>query len=139
MNKVLAQGAWRALVVGLAALVSVGSAEEIDTTPIKVGYQQAFTKLRPRRPVVLTHAGDGSNRIFVCTQQGVISFFENRADAEELTTFLDIESQVVYSDRKNEEGLLGLAFHPNYKDNGEFFVYYTTTDEPQSRPTSCTC
>lgn len=131
MNKVVTRGAWRALVVGLAALVTVGFAEEIDTTPIKVGYQQAFTKLRPRRPVVLTHAGDGSDRIFVCTQQGVISFFENRADADELTTFLDIESQVVYSDRKNEEGLLGLAFHPNYKDNGEFFVYYTTTDEPQ--------
>jgi glucose/arabinose dehydrogenase len=42
-----------------------------------------------------------------------------------MQTFLDIRERVQYDDRENEEGLLGLAFHPRYKENGEFFVYYS--------------
>ncbi|HMO36352.1 MAG TPA: PQQ-dependent sugar dehydrogenase, partial [Gemmatales bacterium] len=79
----------------------------------------------PLRPVVLTHAGDGSRRNFVCTQHGVIHVFPNKPDVQETTVFLDLQKQVNYHDNKNEEGLLGLAFHPEYKKNGEFFVYYT--------------
>ena len=41
-----------------------------------------------------------------------------------MKTFLDIRDRVQYDDKENEEGLLGLAFHPKYKENGEFFVYY---------------
>ena len=40
--------------------------------------------------------------------------------------FLDLQNRVKYNDNENEEGFLGLAFHPNYKKNGEFFVFYTT-------------
>ncbi len=131
MNRV-----WRiGLVVSLMA-TSIGilplAAETVDETPLPVRYEQTFTNLRPRRPVVITHAGDGSNRLFVATQQGVIHVFPNRSDVAATSTFLDIESQVVYSDRQNEEGLLGLAFHPHYADNGEFFVYYTTTQAPRT-------
>ncbi len=107
-------------------------AQSVDETPLPVRYEPAFAKLRPRRPVVITHAGDGSNRLFVVTQQGVVHAFPNRPDAEETTTFLDIESKVVYADRQNEEGLLGLAFHPKYAENGQFFVYYTTKAAPQT-------
>ena len=39
--------------------------------------------------------------------------------------FLDLHAKVKYDDRENEEGLLGMAFHPDYKKNGEFFVFYT--------------
>jgi glucose/arabinose dehydrogenase len=79
----------------------------------------------PLRPVLLTHAGDGSNRIFVGTQHGVIHVFPNKPDVKQTKVFLDIQKLVNYNDNKNEEGLLGLAFHPDYKKNGEFFVYYT--------------
>jgi quinoprotein glucose dehydrogenase len=105
---------------------------EVDESPLAVEVVRAFPKLRLRRPVVFTHAGDGSNRVFVCTQQGVIWSFPNdqNVDEDDVTTFLDIESRVVYKDHENEEGLLGLAFHPRYRENGQFFVYYTTTDVP---------
>ena len=39
--------------------------------------------------------------------------------------FLDIQDRVAYDDKTNEEGFLGLTFHPKYKENGEFFVFYT--------------
>lgn len=89
-------------------------------------------KAVPLRPIVLTHAGDGSNRVFVATQHGVIHVFENRQNVKQSTVYLDITSKVSYSDRQNEEGLLGFAFHPNYKKNGQFFVYYTTTAAPHT-------
>jgi glucose/arabinose dehydrogenase len=98
-----------------------------DWEPVTAdGKPQAF------RPIVLTHAGDGSNRVFVATQRGVIHTFPNDQHAEQTEVFLDIEKKVSYNDKQNEEGLLGLAFHPQYRKNGEFFIYYTTTEEPQT-------
>lgn len=88
-------------------------------------------RVRSFRPIVLTHANDGSNRIFVATQRGVLHVFPNDQQVKKSKVFLDIESKVVYNDRQNEEGLLGMTFHPNYKENGQFFIYYTTRDEPQ--------
>jgi glucose/arabinose dehydrogenase len=79
----------------------------------------------PLRPIVLTHAGDGSNRVFVATQHGVIHVFPNSQRAKKTKVFLDIQKHVTYSDAQNEEGFLGLAFHPKYSRNGEFFVFYT--------------
>lgn len=79
----------------------------------------------PLRPIVLTHANDQSGRTFVATQHGVIHVFPNKPDVKKTKIFLDIQDRVTYKDTQNEEGFLGLAFHPKYKQNGEFFVYYT--------------
>ena len=49
-----------------------------------------------------------------------------------MKTFLDIRDRVQYDDKENEEGFLGLAFHPKYKENGEFFVYYTAKPTPEN-------
>jgi glucose/arabinose dehydrogenase len=73
----------------------------------------------------LTHAGDGSDRVFVGIQQGIIHVFPNDQKAEQTKIFLDIKKQVFYDDKENEQGLLGLAFHPQYKKTGEFFLFYT--------------
>ncbi len=89
-------------------------------------------RVRSFRPIVLTHANDGSDRVFVATQRGVIHVFPNDQKAKRSNVFLDIESKVVYKDRQNEEGLLGFTFHPNFKENGQFFIYYTTRDRPQT-------
>ncbi len=84
----------------------------------------AFPNLTFQRPVELTYAGDGTNRLFVAEQQGRIHVFPNRADAPTTKLFLDIH-EIVLRDG-DEEGLLGLAFHPNYRANGRFYVYYST-------------
>jgi len=86
----------------------------------------AFPNLTFTRPVDLTYADDGTNRLFVVEQQGRIYSFENDSKASEKQLFLDIRERV--DDRGNEEGLLGLAFHPDYKDNGYFFIDYTATN-----------
>ena len=66
----------------------------------------AFTKLTFQRPVFFTHAGDGSNRVFVVEQPGRILVMENRFDVETAEVFLDIRTKVRM--RHNEEGLLSL-------------------------------
>jgi glucose/arabinose dehydrogenase len=88
-----------------------------------VGTQVAFPNLSFDRPVDFQHAGDNSGRIFVVEQRGVINVFQNDSEVEEKRIFLNIESKV--NDQGNEEGLLGLAFHPDYENNGYFFVNYT--------------
>jgi glucose/arabinose dehydrogenase/sugar lactone lactonase YvrE len=81
------------------------------------------------RPVVLTHSGDGSNRVFVGTQHGAIHVFPNDQKATATTLFLNIEDRVSYKDETNEEGFLGLTFHPRFKENGYFYVFYTLKSE----------
>ena len=86
--------------------------------------EPAFPNLHFDRPVALTHAGD--DRLFVVEQEGRIYTFVNDAAVETATLFLDIRDLV--NDAGNEEGLLSLAFHPNFQENGYFFVDYTTSD-----------
>ena len=71
-------------------------------------------------PLFLTQAGDGSGRLFVVEQPGRIRVLEGRVLLP--ASFLDITKQVLSG---GERGLLGLAFHPDYRRNGRFFVNYT--------------
>ena len=54
----------------------------------------------PLRPLVLTHAGDGSNRVFVAIQQGTIHVFPNDPKADKTKVFLDIRSGSATATRK---------------------------------------
>jgi len=99
-----------------------------EETPIDKGslaVMEAFPNLTFNRPLDFQHAGDGSNRVFVVEQRGVISVFSNDPEVESKNTFLDISPRV--SNQGNEEGLLGLAFHPDYENNGYFYVNYSAT------------
>lgn len=112
---------------------------EVDESPLSARFEVAFPNLKwtgwddgsekgqpnPLRPIVLTHPNDGTNRIFVATQHGVIHVFDNNDKATETKVFLDLSSRVRYNDKQNEEGFLGMALHPKFKDNGEIFVFYT--------------
>jgi glucose/arabinose dehydrogenase len=71
-------------------------------------------------PVGVTNAGDGSGRLFILEQAGMIRIFQNGNLLP--TPFLDIHDQVLSG---GERGLLGLAFHPQYSQNGYFYVNYT--------------
>ncbi len=99
--------------------------QPMPDTPLAVKAVRAFPELKFSRPVLLTNAGDGSNRLFVVQQQGKIFVFPNKADVEDADLFMDWEKKTVYKNEEFEEGVLGLAFHPKFKTNGEFFMYYT--------------
>ncbi|TXE06460.1 PQQ-dependent sugar dehydrogenase [Algoriphagus aquimarinus] len=106
---------------------SACSQDKSSNSPnLKFTVEEAYPKLSFTRPVDFQHAGDNSNRVFVVEQRGVISVLQNEAGASTKTDFLAIESKV--DDSGNEEGLLGLAFHPNYKSNGFFYVNYTANN-----------
>lgn len=95
-----------------------------DPPPEPGTYQveNAFPNLSFSSPLFLDHAGDGSNRLFVVERGGTIQVFENDASTSNATTFLDISDRLVSG---GEQGLLGLAFHPDYENNGYFYVNYT--------------
>lgn len=76
------------------------------------------------RPVDLQHAGDGSGRLFIIEKVGRIRIWQAGKLIE--FPFLNISERVGSSG--NEQGLLGLAFHPNYAENGLFFVNYTNNN-----------
>ena len=71
-------------------------------------------------PLYLTHAADGSGRLFLVEQEGSIRIVEHGMLLKK--PFLDIADRVLSG---GERGLLGLAFHPDYRRNGRFFVNYT--------------
>ena len=74
-------------------------------------------------PLLVTNAGDGSNRIFVVEQGGTVRVVEGSAASAD--PFLDISE---LTEASGEQGLLGLAFHPDYETNGRLFVNYTDNE-----------
>jgi glucose/arabinose dehydrogenase len=100
--------------LALLALFSTAAAAQ------QVELQQIASGLN--RPVAITHAGD--NRLFIVLQGGTIVIHDGTSLLP--GTFLDITSLI--GDSSNEKGLLGLAFHPRYAENGFFFVNYTDTN-----------
>jgi glucose/arabinose dehydrogenase len=100
--------------IGVLLLLSCGmvrAASTIDLEPIATSLI---------RPVAITHAGDSSNRLFITLQEGQIVIYNGTQVLP--TPFLDINSLVSCC---GEQGLLSVAFHPNYPSNGFFYVNYT--------------
>ena len=90
--------------------------------PRPVTAVDAFPSLNFASPVVVTHSGDGTDRLFVAELGGRIRVFDNDEATASSTLFLDISPVVVTG---SERGLLGLAFDPDYGTNGYFYVYYS--------------
>ncbi len=91
-------------------------------------------RVRPLRLLELTYAKDDSNRLFVASQYGAIWTFQNQPDVSKSHMLLDLRGKV-YDWKKpgaNEQGLLGLAMHPNFAANGYFYVYYSHPDNKRS-------
>jgi glucose/arabinose dehydrogenase len=75
-------------------------------------------------PVQVVNAGDGSGRLFVVEQGGVVRVVKNGVLLP--TPFINIADLLSTG---GERGLLGIAFHPNYKTNGRFFLYFTRRND----------
>lgn len=93
-------------------LVQFSFGQQINIQQIATGFSS---------PLNIQNAGD--NRLFIVEQGGLIKILDNGNTNP--TPFLDISNQVSSS---GEQGLLGLAFHPNYQTNGKFYIYYTDTN-----------
>ncbi|CAM9864167.1 unnamed protein product [Bubo scandiacus] len=82
-----------------------------------------------RNPVLMVHANDHTHRMFIAEQVGVIwVYLPDGSRLEE--PFLDIKSIVLATPWIGDErGFLGMAFHPKYKSNGKFYIYYSYMDK----------
>ncbi|MHB1178543.1 MAG: PQQ-dependent sugar dehydrogenase [Daejeonella sp.] len=98
--------------------------DRISGSPIQqnTGLKDAFPNLTFDMPVEFVSPKDGSNRNFVVAQKGKIHVFPNNPGVKSSKIFLDIISKVTSG---GERGLLGLAFHPDFKKNGFFYLNYT--------------
>ena len=99
------------LLAALALSMTTAASAQLSLQPVLSGLQE---------PRFVTHAGDGSGRLFFVEKAGRIRVMAPGATTA--SVFLDLQGQVGLAD---EGGLLGLAFHPGYRSNGRFFVFYT--------------
>jgi glucose/arabinose dehydrogenase len=91
-------------------------------------FKHTFKHLRFERPLLLTHTPGGADRVFVVEQAGRVLWFENRLNAagNDVQIALDISGDKVRR-KDNEEGLLGLAFHPDFANNRYVFLNYSAS------------
>ncbi|HJO91751.1 MAG TPA: PQQ-dependent sugar dehydrogenase, partial [Anaerolineales bacterium] len=104
--------------------VGIPTSLAITSTPIKspvLNYSLELVVDGFQRPIYVTHSGDGTARLFVVEQNGAIYIVSGGKVLD--TPFLDLKDRITRS--SSEQGLLGLAFDPNYSDNGQFFVHYS--------------
>ena len=114
------------LVVFLSALYSQilvnaqpAAKRELSTSALEIVLEE-FIPSGLDAPVGMANAGDGSGRFFIYSKRGKIQVYKNGQVLQEL--FLDITPKVIAD---VERGLLGMAFHPDYENNGIFFILYT--------------
>src|SRR3990172_4831126 len=116
------------LILSLIALfLSWRSFDGSGQTQNEYSVAVAFPNLTFNFPVGIISAGDGTNRLFVLEQQGTIRVFENSVNTATSKVFLDIADRVLFG---GEQGLVCFAFHPNYRNNGYFYVDYVA-DNPR--------
>ncbi len=104
---------------------NVNSSTNTITHDIEIAFpnlESQITKLFENM-VYLTHPNDGSKRLFLVLKTGKIFVFQNDKNTNNYELFLDISKQT--NSMGYEEGLLGLAFDPDYQINRQFYVYYS--------------
>ena len=98
------------------------AAGPLRAAPIEIQLQLVADGLTA--PLYLTHSGDGTGRLFVVDQVGFIRVIKNGNLLA--TPFLDLTSKIITPNAFfDERGVLGIAFHPDYRNNGRFFVRYS--------------
>ena len=114
-------GLWFAIVLAAAALSSTLVAQGIPA-PYTPRLQPFLTGLN--RPVMIRGSNDGTKRLFILQQTGLIRVVQQGSVTP--TDFMNLSSKItVPVSSSDERGLLGLVFHPQYASNGKFYVNYT--------------
>ena len=90
----------------------------------QISIQKAYSELSFNQPVDFQFADSTSNEVFVVERRGVIHKLVNQPGVSETQIVLDISGQVSTT---GEGGLLGLAFHPDFDDHSEAYLYYTAS------------
>lgn len=117
--------------MALVALVCICSAAQEKSFPRtlpKVELERVLPEFKLDRPVWMQEFVAG--RFYVVEQRGRILFSAKNSNGSDATEFLNIVDRKPFVD--NEEGLLGLAFHPGFATNKSFYVYYTGHDPRRS-------
>lgn len=96
----------------------------------QVALEPVWPELKLERPVWMEEIPDDSGRFLIVEQDGRVWLVEEGTEGDEATLFLNIVDRKPFE--KNEEGLLGLACHPQYKENGRFFIFYTQQNPKRS-------
>ena len=108
-----------------------GGSDFVDLSQIKFKLENAFPDISFDRPIDLQSPRDGTGRLFVAEHRGVIKVLfctqggavqAQAKECNESEVFLDIQDKVFFDE--HELGLLGFAFHPDYENNGRFYVNY---------------
>lgn len=94
-----------------------------NPSPFPYTLVNAFPELEFKDPVCVVSPPGENNKLFVVQQDGRIILINNLSSPTR-TVFLDISDRIDFGSPEGEGGTLGLAFHPNYAQNGFFFVYY---------------
>ncbi|WP_367875143.1 PQQ-dependent sugar dehydrogenase [Luteolibacter sp. Populi] len=118
----------------VSAVASRGAFPTLQLKPVAVGQFNS--------PTTVTHAGDGSGRLFIADQRGKIYVLDDGMILP--APFLDVGAKLATeSANSDERGLLGLAFHPDYETvgapgEGRFYVFYSAPPGPGPAPVNCT-
>src|ERR1700679_3130405 len=119
---------------GVLALALAAPAQPLPSISLK----PVFEQLTEGRPVWMSEAPDGSGRFFVVYQKGKILVVKKGSGGGDAKVFFDIEDR--NPNFENEDGLMSIAFHPGFKTNGLFYIYYTQKNpedqnlKPQNYP-----
>jgi glucose/arabinose dehydrogenase len=112
------------LLIRLLTLCVLGVlVEPLCAAPLpKIEMRPIFPALTLKRTLWMSEAPDGSGRLFIVQQDGRILIVRKGTDGSQPKEFLNIVDRKPFVD--NEEGLLSIAFHPGFKTNGQFYIYY---------------
>jgi len=113
------------------AILIAGSQSVVFAVP-KVSLQRVYESLAVERPVSVVVAPDGTKRQFLVEQTGRIKIMPGDEKGSDAEVFIDLSDRKM-AEKDFEEGLLGLAFHPKFKENGKFYVSYSQQGPKRTR------